>query len=222
MHSRRGTDTLERLLSPQILDHPAYTDPQSETTLMEQDPKEGRRDPTDISVNVNLSLPDMPVYEPVYKDVLGYGLWCLCLAGIFGAHRIYMGKWGTGLLWLCTFGLLGIGQLVDLFRMKSLIRDANVRKGYIPHPRLAGNANPGSGSSPKALPRHADLRLVLLQAAEKNAGVLTVTQGVMASGKSFEDVEKCLRDMVDKGYVDVDNAPGSGVIVYCFPELGGR
>ena len=28
--------------------------------------------------------------------------------------------------------------------------------------------------------------------------------------------------MADKGYVDVDNAPGSGVIVYRFPDLLGR
>lgn len=189
---------------------------------MEQDSTHGARDPRDISVNVNLSLPDVPAsYEPVYKDGLGYALWCLCLAGVCGAHRIYMGKWGTGLLWLCTFGLAGIGQLVDLFRMKTLIRDSNVRKGYLPHPRLAARATPGA-APPAALPKPADLKLVLLQAAEKKGGELTVTQGVMASGESFEEVEKCLRGMVDQGYVDVDNAPGSGVIVYRFPELSGK
>lgn len=181
---------------------------------------QGARDPRDISVNVNLSLPELSAaYEPVYKDILGYGLWCLCLAGVCGAHRIYMGKWGTGILWLLTFGLAGVGQLVDLFRMKALIRDSNVRKGYIPHPMLAARA--AGSASPAALPKPADLRLVLLQAAEKKGGELTVTQGVMASGKSFEEVEKCLRDMVHQGYVDVDNAPGSGVIVYRFPELSG-
>ena len=186
---------------------------------MEHDSTQGARDPRDISVNVNLSLPDAPAaYEPVYKDVLGYGLWCLCLAGVCGAHRIYMGKWGTGILWLLTFGLAGIGQLVDLFRMKALIRDSNVSKGYLPHPRLAARA----GSAPAALPKGTDLRLVLLQAAEKKGGELTVTQGVMVSGKSFEEVETCLRGMVDQGYVDVDNAPGSGVIVYRFPELSGN
>jgi len=26
--------------------------------------------------------------------------------GIFGIHRMYMGKRGTGMLYLCTFGLL--------------------------------------------------------------------------------------------------------------------
>lgn len=33
--------------------------------------------------------------------------------GVFGAHRFYVGKVGTGLLMLCTMGGLGIWYLVD-------------------------------------------------------------------------------------------------------------
>lgn len=39
----------------------------------------------------------------------------LCiLLGAIGAHRFYVGKIGTGLLYLCTGGLMGIGVIFDL------------------------------------------------------------------------------------------------------------
>ena len=160
-------------------------------------------------------------YTDGYREGIGYALWCLCFVGLGGLHRIYMGKYGTGVLYLLTFGLFGIGQFVDLFRMKKLVADSNVRQGYVLHPRVAhqllmqshaGSSTPASTVKP--------LNIRLLEAAIVRGGQISVTEGVAATGAGFKEVEEALRSLVAGGYVDVDNAPGSGVVMYRFTEFG--
>lgn len=44
---------------------------------------------------------------------------CLAVFGVFGLQRFYVGKIGTGLLYLCTGGLLLVGQVYDFFLLIS-------------------------------------------------------------------------------------------------------
>ena len=45
--------------------------------------------------------------------------------GIFGIHRFYMGKIGTGILWLLTGGIFGIGYVYDFFTLNEQITIRN-------------------------------------------------------------------------------------------------
>jgi len=45
----------------------------------------------------------------------------LTFLGVFGVHRFYMGKWLTGLIWLCTVGLFGLGILYDYWTLNAQI-----------------------------------------------------------------------------------------------------
>lgn len=51
----------------------------------------------------------------------------LTFLGLFGAHRFYLGKWITGLIWLVSGGLFGFGWLYDLWTLNGQVSEVNVR-----------------------------------------------------------------------------------------------
>lgn len=53
---------------------------------------------------------------------LGYFLW---IFGFTGSHRFYYGKTFSGIIYFCTFGLLGIGWIIDFFLIPGMEREAN-------------------------------------------------------------------------------------------------
>ena len=52
----------------------------------------------------------------------------LTFLGFFGVHRFYLGRVLTGLLWLISGGLFGLGYLYDLWTLNKLISKANTDK----------------------------------------------------------------------------------------------
>ncbi|WP_336367681.1 TM2 domain-containing protein [Marinobacter sp. C2H3] len=52
----------------------------------------------------------------------------LTFLGVFGIHRMYMGKWITGLLYLLTGGLFLIGVLYDFWTLNDQISQRNAER----------------------------------------------------------------------------------------------
>ena len=94
-----------------------------------------------------------------------YLLWCLFVIGLCGLHRFYVGKVGTGIIWLFTFGLLGVGQLIDMFTLGSQVDMANMKLSADQSPRgdqavnqsqtSVGNAPAAVATSAQAVPNSA-------------------------------------------------------------------
>lgn len=55
----------------------------------------------------------------------------LTFLGIFGLHRFYMGKWITGLIYLCTAGIFGLGLLYDFWTLNGQVSAENMLKGSL-------------------------------------------------------------------------------------------
>lgn len=163
-----------------------------------------------------------------------YLLWLGCLLQLHGLHRLYNGKIFTGLLWLFSFGLFGVGQLIDLVLIPHMVQDhnnkLNASQGLLPpgtipvqpvlervvdYPSHTGIQPPATDLTQS--PNH--LIVQLLQAASEKGGTLSVTQAVMATGVGFAEAEAALMSVVRAGYADIRNHPETGIVIYSFREL---
>lgn len=163
-----------------------------------------------------------------------YLLWLCWLAGFSGLHRIYNKKFATGLLWFFTWGLFGVGQIIDIFLIPNMVDEHNLkvrnRLGLSSNgvPLTAYNPQPTQTYNPSKSPSEIqpfkplstqEIMIILAKTAAKRGGKLSITQAVIDTGITFEEVETTLNEMVTKGYIMIDNHPENGSIVYEFTEL---
>lgn len=174
--------------------------------------------------------------------LLTYLLWLI--GGLLGLHKFYLGRPFVGLLYFFTGGLFLIGWIVDFFTIPRQVHIANLLRHHHTegvsaelrrefdmlkrslHDMLGQEQDTLSSDWRTTLkqlvkPRLTDddLMLALLRAAQQHSGKLSVTEGVLATGVPFTEVEYMLNTMVQSGYVYMDNDPATGVVVYVFKEI---
>lgn len=119
----------------------------------------------------------------------GVALALAAVIGPFGAHRFYVGKIGTGLAMLCTFGGLGVWWLYDVITIAAgSFRDMEGKRLWL-------WAEPGSlgGRDTRALtPEQSDLLLNEIDVLRADVGELAervdFMERMLARARSAEEL----------------------------------
>lgn len=153
-----------------------------------------------------------------------YLLWCLGFLGFCGIHRFYAGKYVSGFIYLLTFGLFFIGQLVDLILIPGMVRQRNrylrnlyASNSFAVHSSEFAEVKPpfsGTAKKPSEAPKSPMQRLLL--AAKENDGQLSPAQAAIYTELEPEEVQSLLREAVRVGYAEVTNDPETGAVRYHF------
>ncbi|MGQ9837176.1 MAG: TM2 domain-containing protein [Cyanobacteriota bacterium] len=153
---------------------------------------------------------------------VAYALWCLGLLGICGLHRLYVGKTGTGILWLLTFGLLGIGQWIDLFLIPKMVEDYNFKQAVLlglnqlPQPRREPPSQATAFSLPPEPLKGQALMREILRLAQQRQGILTLSEIAINLPADFDEIERALQELGRRGMVSSENHPITGAVEYHF------
>ena len=160
----------------------------------------------------------------MYSTGLAYFLWLISGVGALGFHRFYLGKWGTGLLFMATGGLGGIGSFYDLVTLPLQVREANLRNAYREaiYDRNTGRQpdfiQNNFKSSMRSEIKKESLERVILKTAKENQGIATPSEVAVESGLSIDQTKRALEKLVSNGHADI-RVSKNGNMVYFFQEF---
>ena len=150
-----------------------------------------------------------------------YLLWAICLFGVCGLQRFYMGQVLWGLLYLLTFGFFGIGQLIDFFILPGLVNQRNTELRRLYWAKHGPDSIETTVLNSAQLPDHPPKPLPnplqqLLQVAHQQGTSLSEAQIVLHTGLAPDQVKQALQEALRLGYADVVNDPKTGAVRYVF------
>lgn len=152
-----------------------------------------------------------------------YLFWLPSLFGVAGLHRFYLGKPISGLVFLLTGGLFGIGTIYDAITMGAQVREAEIEDrlarplGYDDEGDYVIRVSRG-GTSGSRRPEPEDLEHIILRMAKERDGVVSPTQVALEARCSAEEAREHLEKMVREGFAEI-KVKRSGHIVYVVPDF---
>jgi hypothetical protein len=150
-----------------------------------------------------------------YNLGIAYILWAVSGFGALGLHRFYLGKYGTGALWLLTGGLGMVGAVIDFFRLPSMVKDANLTHRY--HSALFSDSPPPL--RPVAIaPKAESVEHAILRVARRNKGPVSPSEVALETETSIDEAKKHLDTLVEKGHAEL-RVRKSGQLVYVIPDF---
>lgn len=153
-----------------------------------------------------------------------YIFWLPSLFGLCGLHRFYLGKPLSGLLFLFTGGLFGIGTVYDAIAMTSHVQQARFREGIagrVSLNELFENPAEGHAYTQSSFGQSApgqSMEQIILQIAKQSNGYVAASEVALQSGVSMEQASAALDVLTGKGFCELivrDN----GSLVYYFSDL---
>ena len=160
----------------------------------------------------------------MYSLILAYLLWFISGFGALGLHRFYLGRIGTGLLWLFTGGLGMLGGIYDFFALPAMVRETNLRlemqnrrigdDDY----RLSDDVTVGAGSVKSISGKTESLEKTVLRIAKENTGLVSASEVALAGNVSLDEARSLLDRLTANGFCEM-RIRKLGSIVYCFPDF---
>ena len=145
-----------------------------------------------------------------------YLLWLLSFIGLAGFHRFYLGRPLTGLLYLFTGGLFGIGTVVDFFFIPSMVDAARLRDSLSGYTVVrVTEQQHGEGRMRNATPT---IEHSILKVAKRENGRVQPGDLALEAGIELESAKEALELLLKQGLCEL-KVRNTGALVYYFVDF---
>ena len=165
---------------------------------------------------------------PRREAVVAYVLWLPWLFGVGGLHRFYLGKHLSGFIYLFTWGLFGLGQVIDLLTIPGMTDSYNRKfgsSGIVNTNQVTVNIGEEirqqlgavAAAPAPAMPAIDKTPMQqLLQLAEDNNGILSSSKMALHLNMPPEKLKSLVNEALSLGYAEVTNDSNTGAVRYKF------